>query len=202
MARRAKLAASRAKPARRLPFHVKPIPPCGTSHAEQPLCHADHAAKGRTTPRKTATPHEPVAQTCGFYPAALFVSPLCQTHCGIAYSQLHNSASGLRIREVSTCVRLAVRLVRQQSISPRSGARGATISSVWKLLPKNTGISSFDEYNSSCSYSSLRIIESAKHPTFRTADGSSIRLSHRELKGSKDARGPTAQARSAHRPTP
>lgn len=159
-------------------------------------------SQGRTTPRKTATPHEPVAQTCGFYPAALFVSPLCQTHCGIAYSQLHNSASGLRIREVSTCVRLAVRLVRQQSISPRSGARGATISSVWKLLPKNTGISSFDEYNSSCSYSSLRIIESAKHPTFRTADGSSIRLSHRELKGSKDARGPTAQARSAHRPTP
>jgi hypothetical protein len=38
--------------------------------------------------------------------------------------QLHNSASGLRIREVSTCVRLAVRLVRQQSISPRSGERG------------------------------------------------------------------------------
>ena len=37
--------------------------------------------------------------------------------------QLHNSASGLRIREVSTCVRLAVRLVRQQSISPRSEAR-------------------------------------------------------------------------------
>jgi len=38
--------------------------------------------------------------------------------------QLHNSASGLRIREVSTCVRLAVRLVRQQSISPRNEARG------------------------------------------------------------------------------
>lgn len=37
--------------------------------------------------------------------------------------QLHNSASGLRIREVSTCVRLAVRLVRLQSISPRSEAR-------------------------------------------------------------------------------
>lgn len=116
--------ASRAKPARRLPFHVKPIPPCGTSHAEQPLCHADHAAKGELPRAKQPPPHEPVAQTCGFYPAALFVSPLCQTHCGIAYSQLHNSASGLRIREVSTCVRLAVRLVRQQSISPRSGARG------------------------------------------------------------------------------
>ena len=37
--------------------------------------------------------------------------------------QLHNSASGLRIREVSTCVRLAVRLARLQSISPRSEAR-------------------------------------------------------------------------------
>ena len=37
--------------------------------------------------------------------------------------QLHNSASGLRIREVSRCVRLAVRLVRLQSISPRSEAR-------------------------------------------------------------------------------
>ena len=158
-------------------------------------------SQGRTTPRKTATPHEPVAQTCGFYPAALFVSPLCQTHCGIAYSQLHNSASGLRIREVSTCVRLAVRLVRQQSISPRSGARGNNFERL-EIVAENTGISSFDEYNSSCNYSSLRIIESAKHPTFRTADGSSIRLSHRELKGSKDARGPTAQARSAHRPTP
>ena len=38
--------------------------------------------------------------------------------------QLHNSASGLRIREVSTCVRLAVRLARLQSISPRSEVRG------------------------------------------------------------------------------
>ena len=115
---------SRVEPARHLPFHAKPIPPCETSHAEQPLMPYQSCSQGRTTPRKTATPHEPVAQTCGFYPAALFVSPLCQTHCGIAYSQLHNSASGLRIREVSTCVRLAVRLVRQQSISPRSGARG------------------------------------------------------------------------------
>lgn len=116
--------ASRVEPARRLPFHAKPIPPCGTSHAEQPLMPYRSCSQERITPRKTAAPHEPVAQTCGFYPAALFVSPLCQTHCGIAYSQLHNSASGLRIREVSTCVRLAVRLVRQQSISPRSGARG------------------------------------------------------------------------------
>lgn len=116
--------ASLVEPARRLPFHTKPIPPCGTSHEEQPLMPCRSCSQGRTTPRKTATPHEPVAQTCGFYPAALFVSPLCQTHCGIAYSQLHNSASGLRIREVSTCVRLAVRLVRQQSISPRSEAHG------------------------------------------------------------------------------
>lgn len=116
--------AGRAKPARRLPFHAKPIPPCGTSNEERPLTPCRLCSQGRTTPRKTAIPHEPVAQTCGFYPAALFVSPLCQTHCGIAYSQLHNSASGLRIREVSTCVRLAVRLVCQQSISPRSGARG------------------------------------------------------------------------------
>ena len=84
-----------------------------------------------------------------------------------------------------------------------------SISAPAKYIPPQRGtrqqfraFGSFDEYNSSCSYSSLRIIESAKHPTFRTADGSSIRLSHRELKGSKDARGPTAQARSAHRPTP
>ena len=37
--------------------------------------------------------------------------------------QFHNSASGLRIREISRCVRLAVRLVRLQSISPRSETR-------------------------------------------------------------------------------
>lgn len=116
--------ASRVEPARRLPFHVKPIPPMRNQPRRTATMPCRSCSQGRTTPRKTATPHEPVAQTCGFYPAALFVSPLCQTHCGIAYSQLHNSASGLRIREVSTCVRLAVRLVRQQSISPRSGARG------------------------------------------------------------------------------
>ena len=78
--------ASRVEPARRLPFHAKPIPPCGTSHEEQPLMPCRSCSQGRTTPRKTATPHEPVAQTCGFYPAALFVSPLCQTHDGIACS--------------------------------------------------------------------------------------------------------------------
>ena len=87
-------------------------------------------------------------------------------------------------------------------VDPPAARRAATIASVWKLLPKNTGISFLNEYNSSCNYFSLRIIESAKHPTFRTADGSSIRLSLRELKSLKDARGPTAQARSAHRPTP
>lgn len=115
--------AGRAKPARRLPFHVKPIPPCETSHEERPLAQCRLCSQGRTTPRKTATPHEPVAQTCGFYPAALFVSPLCQHTMALRTRQLHNSASGLHIREVSTCVRLAVRLVRLQSISPRSEAR-------------------------------------------------------------------------------
>lgn len=115
--------ASRAKPARRLSFHAKPIPPCGSSHEERPLAQCRLCSQGRTTPRKTATPHEPVAQTCGFYPAALFVSPLCQHTMALRTRQLHNSASGLRIREVSTCVRLAVRLVRLQSISPRSEAR-------------------------------------------------------------------------------
>lgn len=85
---------------------------------------------------------------------------------------------------------------------PPAAERAATISSVWKLLPKNTGISFLNEYNNACNYSSLGIIESAKHPTLRTADGSSIRLSLRELKGSKDARGPAAQTYSARRPTP
>ena len=115
--------ASRAKPARHLPFHAKPIPPCETSHAEQPLMPYQSCSQGRTTPRKTATPHEPVAQTCGFYPAAFFVNPFAKHTVALRVRQLHNSASGLRIREVSRCVRLAVRLVRQQSISPRSGAR-------------------------------------------------------------------------------
>ena len=115
--------ASRVEPARRLPFHAKPIPPCETSHAEQPLMPCRSCSQERITPHKTATPHEPVAQTCGFYPAALFVSPLCQHTMALRTRQLHNSASGLRIREVSTCVRLAVRLVRLQSISPRSEAR-------------------------------------------------------------------------------
>ena len=109
--------ASRVEPARRLPFHAKPIPPCETSHAEQPLMPC------RSCSQERITPHESVAQTCGFYPAALFVSPLCQHTMALRTRQLHNSASGLRIREVSTCVRLAVRLVRLQSISPRSEAR-------------------------------------------------------------------------------
>ena len=87
-------------------------------------------------------------------------------------------------------------------VYPPAAGRARTISSVWKLLPKNTGVSFLNEYNNACNYSFLRIIESAKHPTFRTADGSSIRLSLRELKGLKDARGPAAQAHSAHRPTP
>lgn len=71
------------------------------------------------------------------------------------------------------------------------------------MLPKNTGISSFDEYNSSCNYSSLRIIEPSQASCpYSSACGSSIRLSLRELKGLKDARGRAAQAHSAHRPTP
>ena len=64
-----------------------------------------------------------MAETCGFYPAALFVNSFAKHTVALRVQQLHNSASGLRIREVSTCVRLAVRLMRQQSISPRSGAR-------------------------------------------------------------------------------
>lgn len=78
--------ASRVEPARCLPFHAKPIPPCGTSHAEQPLMPYRSCGQERITPRKTAAPHEPMAQTYGFYPAALFVSPLRQTHDGIAHS--------------------------------------------------------------------------------------------------------------------
>ena len=116
--------ASQVEPARRLPFHAKPIPPCGTSHEEQPLMPCRSCSQGRTIPYKTATPHEPVAQTCGFYSAAFFVVPFVKHTVALCARQLHNSASGLRIREVSRCVRLAVRLVRLQSISPRSGARG------------------------------------------------------------------------------
>lgn len=114
---------SRVEPARRLSFHAKPIPPCGTSHEEQPLMPYRLCGQGRIAPRKTATPHEPVAQTCGFYSAAFFVVPFVKHTVALCARQLRNSASGLRIREASTCVRLAVRLVRQQSISPRSGAR-------------------------------------------------------------------------------
>lgn len=116
--------AGRAKPARRLSFHAKPIPPCETSHAERPLTPCRSCSQEQITPRKTATPHETVAQTYGFYPAALFVNSFAKHTVALRIRQLHNSASGLRIREVSTCVRLAVRLVRLQSISPRSGARG------------------------------------------------------------------------------
>ena len=68
------------------------------------------------------------ARACGpnvrVYPAALFVSPFAEQAVAKRVQLLHKSAFGLRIREVSTCVRLAVRLVRLQSISPRSGARG------------------------------------------------------------------------------
>lgn len=81
-------------------------------------------SQGRTIPRKTATPHETVAKTYGFYPAALFVNSFVKHAVALRIRQLHNSASGLRIREVSRCVRLAVRLVRLQSISPRSEVRG------------------------------------------------------------------------------
>ena len=62
-------------------------------------------------------------QTYGFYPAAFFVNPFAKHTVALRIQQLNNSASGLRIREVSRCVRLAVRLVRLQSISPRSEAR-------------------------------------------------------------------------------
>ena len=80
-------------------------------------------SQGRTTPRKTAIPHETVTKTYGFYPAAFFVDPFAKHTVALRIQQLHNSASGLRIREISRCVRLAVRLVRLQSISPRSEAR-------------------------------------------------------------------------------
>lgn len=116
--------AGRVEPTRRPPFHAKPIPPCETSHAEQPLMPYRPCGQGRIAPRKTATPHQPMTQTCGFYPAAFFVDPFAKHTVALSIQQLHNSASGLRIREVSTCVRLAVRLVRLQSISPRSEARG------------------------------------------------------------------------------
>ncbi len=112
--------ASRVESARRLPFHAKPIPPCETSHAEQPLMPCRSCSQERITPHKTATPHESVAQTYGFYSAAFFVVPFVKHTMALRIRQLHNSASGLRIREVSRCVRLAVRLVRLQSISPRS----------------------------------------------------------------------------------
>ncbi len=81
-------------------------------------------SQGRITPRKTAIPHEPAAKTYGFYPAAFFVNSFAKHTVALRIRQLHNSASGLRIREVSRCVRLAVRLVRLQSISPRSETRG------------------------------------------------------------------------------
>ncbi len=115
--------AGQVEPARRPPFHVKPIPPCETSHVEQPLMPYRPCGQGRITPRKTTTPHETATKTYGFYPAALFVNSFAKHTVASRVRQLHNSASGLRIREVSRCVRLAVRLVRLQSISPRSGAR-------------------------------------------------------------------------------
>lgn len=116
--------ASRVEPVRRLPFHAKPIPPCGTSHEEQPLMPCRSCGQERITPRKTAIPHEPATKTYGFYPAAFFVNSFAKHTVALRIRQLHNSASGLRIREVSRCVRLAVRLVRLQSISPRSETRG------------------------------------------------------------------------------
>lgn len=116
--------AGRAKPARRPSFHAKPIPPCGTSHEEQPLMPCQSCGQERITPRKTTIPHEPAAKTYGFYPAAFFVNSFAKHTVALRIRQLHNSASGLHIREVSTCVRLAVRLVRLQSISPRSETRG------------------------------------------------------------------------------
>ena len=115
--------ASRVEPVRRLPFHAKPIP-CGTSHEEQPLMPCRSCGQERITPRKTAIPHEPATKTYGFYPAAFFVNSFAKHTVALRIRQLHNSASGLRIREVSRCVRLAVRLVRLQSISPRSETRG------------------------------------------------------------------------------
>lgn len=115
--------AGRAKPTRRLPFHVKPIPPCETSHAEQPLCHADYAAKGEL-PRAKQPPRTSLwPKRAGFTLLRCSRVPFAKHTVALRIRQLHNSASGLRIREVSRCVRLAVRLVRQQSISPRSGAR-------------------------------------------------------------------------------
>ena len=81
--------ASRLEPARRLPFHVKPIPPCETSHAEQPLCHADYAAKGELPRAK-----QPPARACGpnvrVLPCCVVrESPLPNTlwHCVSAASQ-------------------------------------------------------------------------------------------------------------------
>lgn len=58
------------------------------------------------------------------YPAALFVSPFAEQAVAKRVQLLHKSAFGLRIREVSRCVRLAVRLVRQQSISPHIATQG------------------------------------------------------------------------------
>ena len=87
------------------------------------VCHTDHIAKGKSPRTKQPPPHEPVAQACGFYPAALFVNTFAKRTVASRVRQLHNTASGLRIREVSRCVRLAVRLVRLQSISPRSETR-------------------------------------------------------------------------------
>lgn len=117
--------ASRVEPARRLPFHAKPIPPCGTSHEEQPLMPCQSCGQERITPRKTAIPHEPATKTYGFYPAAFFVNSFAKHTVALRIRQLHNSASGLRIREVSRCVRLAVRLVRLQTkyIPPQRDAR-------------------------------------------------------------------------------
>ena len=58
------------------------------------------------------------------YPAALFVSPFAEQAVAKRVQLLHKSAFGLRIREVPRCVRLAVRLVRQQSISPYIATQG------------------------------------------------------------------------------
>ena len=51
--------------------------------------HAEHEEQGTVAPRKAATPHEPVAQTYGFYPAALFVSPFVEQAVALHVRQLH-----------------------------------------------------------------------------------------------------------------
>ena len=105
-------------------FCVRPIPPCETSHAEQPSMPRRTRRTRVGRPAQSSNP----AQACGpnvrVYPAALFVSPFAEQAVAKRVQLLHKSAFGLRIREVSRCVRLAVRLVRQQSISPHIATQG------------------------------------------------------------------------------